>query len=112
MLDASVRCQASRGNSFSLDTWAPRRHIWSVIWPERLRALGRRNSRHEGASQRPVRRAWLFTVPSSASLRDGANDTSDVCDVCEPPTLIEIKYKVICRSCGMIIRSCADLAAR
>lgn len=32
-----------------------------------------------------------------------------VCDVCGSPDIVEIKCKVICRNCGTILKSCADL---
>lgn len=33
----------------------------------------------------------------------------EVCDICGSPALVEIKCKTICRNCGAIVRSCADL---
>jgi hypothetical protein len=36
----------------------------------------------------------------------------DVCDVCGAAALVHLKCKVICRNCGTIIKSCADLADR
>ena len=33
----------------------------------------------------------------------------ETCDVCGAASLVEIKCKVICRNCGSIVRSCADL---
>jgi hypothetical protein len=32
------------------------------------------------------------------------------CDICGSANLHEIKCKVICRNCGTILQSCADLA--
>jgi hypothetical protein len=32
-----------------------------------------------------------------------------LCDVCGSPRVVEIKCKVICQNCGMILKSCADL---
>jgi hypothetical protein len=39
-----------------------------------------------------------------------ASDAPDLCDVCGSGALIEIKCKTICRNCGTIVRSCADLS--
>jgi len=33
----------------------------------------------------------------------------DVCDVCGSANVYEIKCKLICKNCGTILRSCADL---
>jgi len=33
------------------------------------------------------------------------------CDICGTSSLQEIKCKVVCRNCGTIVQSCADLAA-
>jgi len=37
-------------------------------------------------------------------------DAPELCDVCGSSALIEIKCKMICRNCGTIVRSCADLS--
>jgi rubredoxin len=34
---------------------------------------------------------------------------AEVCDVCGSTDVKEIKCKLICRNCGTILRSCADL---
>ena len=34
------------------------------------------------------------------------------CDICGSSNVQQIKCKVICRHCGTILQSCADLAAR
>ena len=34
---------------------------------------------------------------------------ADACDLCGAPALVERKCKVICRNCGAILRTCADL---
>jgi len=36
---------------------------------------------------------------------------AEVCDVCGSSDIREIKCKVICKNCGTILRSCADLGA-
>ena len=33
------------------------------------------------------------------------------CDICGSADVREVKCKVICRNCGTILRSCADLAS-
>ena len=35
----------------------------------------------------------------------------ETCDVCGSTNIKEIKCKLICQSCGTILRSCADLGA-
>lgn len=32
------------------------------------------------------------------------------CDICGSPNLHQVKCKLICRNCGTILQSCADLA--
>ena len=34
----------------------------------------------------------------------------DVCDVCGAAAVQEVRCKLICRNCGTILQSCADLA--
>ena len=36
---------------------------------------------------------------------------TETCDVCGSANIKEIKCKLICQNCGMILRSCADLGA-
>jgi hypothetical protein len=36
-------------------------------------------------------------------------EKNEVCDVCGSAAIVEIKCKVICRNCGTILKSCADL---
>jgi hypothetical protein len=35
-----------------------------------------------------------------------------VCDICGSTDVQEIRCKLICRNCGTILQSCADLAGR
>lgn len=35
--------------------------------------------------------------------------TVALCDVCGSPRLQEIRCKIVCRNCGTILQSCADL---
>jgi hypothetical protein len=39
-------------------------------------------------------------------------ENSEVCDVCGSLDVVEIKCKVVCRNCGTILKSCADLQSR
>jgi hypothetical protein len=32
------------------------------------------------------------------------------CDICGSTDIVEIRCKVVCRNCGTILQSCADLA--
>ena len=36
-------------------------------------------------------------------------EVTELCDVCGSPDIREIRCKLICRNCGTILRSCADL---
>jgi hypothetical protein len=33
-----------------------------------------------------------------------------ICDICGSLDILEIKCKIVCRNCGTILQSCADLA--
>ena len=46
----------------------------------------------------------------NGSSARGQNSPPEVCDVCGSTDIVEIRCKVICRNCGTILKSCADLA--
>jgi hypothetical protein len=65
---------------------------------------------------------WISNDPESETCHRGTEDTEDnifggttvnsepqLCDVCGSTDVVAIKCKVVCRNCGTILRSCADL---
>ena len=48
-------------------------------------------------------------APSVGAPTAPATVVCDVCDVCGSKRVQEVRCKVICRNCGTILQSCADL---
>lgn len=56
-----------------------------------------------------------MVVPGTRYLaRNGRDSYSTLramtCDICGSSDILEIKCKIVCRNCGTILQSCADLA--
>lgn len=43
------------------------------------------------------------------SLATPAPAPTVTCDVCNSTKIVEIKCKIVCRNCGTILQTCADL---
>ena len=62
-----------------------------------------RMSTHAIDATAPAPSVGAPTAPAPATV------VCDVCDVCGSKRVQEVRCKVICRNCGTILQSCADL---